>query len=124
MLEDDADDRHITETTISELGYSIPIKFLSYGRELITYLTQAEEPCLILVDYNPVTGVDTIRQLKTHPDFNHIPLIVLSEVASPNHIRQCYQLGASSVIKKPGTAEMTKHKIELFFKYWFEAAEV
>ena len=112
MLEDDADDQYITETTIQELGYDIPVKFIAYGRELITYLTQSEEPALILLDYNPVTGADTLRQLKTHPDFNHIPVVILSEAVSFNHVRQCYQLGANSFIVKPHTADMTRNKIE------------
>lgn len=124
MLADDADDRYITESTIKELGYDIPVKFLSYGRELISYLTKSPEPALILLDYNPVTGADTLRQLKTHPDFNHIPVVVLSESASSNHVRQCYQLGANSFIKKPHTADMTRNKIETFFKYWLEVAEI
>ena len=124
MLEDDADDRYITESTIQELGYDIPIKFLSYGHELFTYLNQSDQPALILLDYNPVTGADMLRQLKTHPDFSHIPVVVLSEVALQNHVRQCYQLGANSFIKKPQTAEKTKQKIETFFKYWFEVTEL
>lgn len=124
MLEDDVDDRYITESTIKELGYDISIRFLAYGKELISYLTESEEPALILIDYNPVTGADILRQLKTHPDFNHIPVVVLSEVASPNHVRRCYQFGANSFIKKPDTAEMTKNKIEIFFKYWLEVAEI
>ena len=124
MLEDDADDRYITETTIKELGYDIHVSFLSHGRELINYLASSDQPALILVDYNPVTGSDILRQLKTHPDFNHIPVVVLSEVDSPNHVRQCYQLGANSFIKKPDTADMTRKKIETFFKYWFEVAEI
>ena len=124
MLEDDADDRYITESTIQELGYDIPIKFLSYGRELLAHLNQSDKPALILLDYNPVTGADMLRQLKTHPDFNHIPVVILSEVASQNHVRQCYQLGANSFIKKPQTAELTKQKIETFFKYWFEVTEL
>jgi CheY-like chemotaxis protein len=124
MLEDDTDDRYLTESAISELGYDIPIKFLSPDRELFRYLTQYEEPSLILLDYNPVTGADTLRQLKTHPDFNHIPVVILSEVASPNHVRQCYQLGANTFIKKPDTAGMTMYKIQTFLRYWFEVAEI
>jgi CheY-like chemotaxis protein len=123
MLEDDADDRYITEATIKDLGYDIPVKFLNYDRELISYLSDAPEPSLILLDYNPVTGAETLRQLKAHPNFNHIPIVVLSEVASPNHVRQCYQLGANTFIKKPDTAEKTTNKIATFFKYWFEVAE-
>lgn len=123
MCEDDTDDRYITETTIRELGYDIDLKFLSHGRELIAYLGQAEEPALILLDYNPVTGAETLRQLKTHPDFNHIPVVILSEVSARQHVRRCYQMGANSFIKKPDTAEKTRIKIETFFKYWFEVAE-
>lgn len=123
MVEDDADDRYITETTLQELGYDVPIRFLATARELIARLGQSPEPALILVDYNPVSGSSILRQLKSHPDFNHIPVVVLSEVNSANHVRQCYQLGANTFIKKPDTAELTKKKIEIFFKYWFEVAE-
>lgn len=123
MCEDDTDDRYITETTIHELGYDVTVKFLSHGRELIAHLGHAEEPALILIDYNPVTGAETLQQIKTHPDFNHIPVIVLSEVASKQHVRKCYQLGANSFIKKPHTVHKTRVKIETFFKYWFEVAE-
>lgn len=123
MLEDDTDDRYITETTLRELGFNVPVKFLTYDRELINYLTHSDEPALILLDYNPVSGAETLKQLKSHPDFNHIPVVVLSEVSSPNHVRQCYQLGANSFIQKPRTEEMTRKKIETFFRYWFEVAE-
>lgn len=123
MLEDDADDRYLTETTLQELGYDMPVRFVSSGKELISHLTHSPEPSLILVDYNPVMGSDALRHLKTHPDFNHIPVVVLGEVNSSHHVRECYQLGANTFIKKPATAEMTKKKIEIFFKYWFEVAE-
>ena len=124
MLEDDADDRYITETTLIELGYNIPIRFVSYGRDLISYLTESEPPSLIILDYNPVTGSDILRHLKTHPEFNHIPVVVLSDVSIANHVRECYELGANSFIRKPQTADMTTRKIETFFRYWFEVAEI
>lgn len=123
MVEDDVDDRYITESTIKELGYNIPIRFISYHRELMTFLGNSAEPTLILLDYNPVNGADILRLLKSHPDFNHIPVVVLSEVANKNHVRQCYQLGANSFIQKPTSADRTRNKIETFFKYWLEVVE-
>lgn len=124
MLEDDDDDRYITETSLRELGFDIPVRFLSYGRELMSFLTQSEPPSLIIIDYNPTTGTEALRQVKTHPDFNHIPVVVLSEITSSQHVRNCYQLGANTFIQKPDRADLTKSKIETFFRYWFQVAEL
>ena len=126
MLESDPDDRYITEHTLSELGYNYPIKFLTHGKELMNHLSNEEKPFVILLDDNPYggTGLEVLEKLKSNPEYRHIPVVMISEVATANHVAECYHKGANTVIKKPSTLEGTKEKIGTFFKYWFEVAEM
>ena len=43
MLEDDSDDRHITQTFFADLNDSIALKFLSDPDELLPYLEHCSE---------------------------------------------------------------------------------
>ena len=126
MLESDPDDRYITEHTLAELGYDFLVKFLTKGSELINYLSGRDKPFVIILDDNPIdaTGIEILETLKSNHELRHIPVVMISEGATANHITECYRKGASTVIKKPSTLEGTKEKIGTFFKYWFEVAEL
>jgi CheY-like chemotaxis protein len=125
MLEEDPDDRQITESTLLELGFDIPVKYVSYSNELFDKLREDEKPSLILVDYNatPAPAVEILKELKGNADYRHIPTVVLGEGLPEHFIKECYQLGANSYITKPASDKITKDKIETFFKYWLNVAE-
>jgi len=126
MVEDDPDDRHITNQTLKEIGFNVPIIYLTQSDKVLPFLASHELPAIILVDYNcnPDDGVSILKSLKTNPDYCHIPVIILSESKVPAYVTQCYRHGANSYIVKPFTATTTRKKIENFFTYWLEVAEV
>jgi CheY-like chemotaxis protein len=126
MLEEDQDDRQLTESVLQELGFDVPIKFVKYSNEFFTHLENGDEPSLILVDYNatPVNGTEILKQLKANTAYNHIPVVMLGEGLPPHSVRQVYQFGASSYITKPVSNKLTRDKIETFFKYWLNVAEI
>lgn len=126
MLEEDSDDRYITQETLSGLNINIPIKFFSDSADFFRFLFTSEKPVLILVDYNsnPDNGIEVLKKLKSSPNFNDIPVVILSDSHLPRYKNECYKQGASSFIKKPDTAEATKKKIASFFNYWFDVVEV
>ena len=126
MLEDDKDDRYITQETLNELGIPLPVRFFNRSNELFSYLEQAERPALFLIDYNvtPDNGLQVLRKLKAHSYFNDIPVVILSDSDNPKDKKQCYAEGASSFIRKPVSHAATHNKIATFFKYWMEVAEV
>jgi len=126
MLEDDTDDRYITETTLEELGLDVPIRFLSKSDELFQYLHENALPALILIEYNsvPENGIEVLKKIKRSEKWNSIPVVLLSDNDFERYRKQAYAFGASSYIRKPADVEGTKQKIHSFFKYWFEVAEV
>ena len=126
MLEDDSDDQSLVRETLSELNMDIPIKYFSNSVDFFKFLSSAELPSLILLDYNstPDNGIAVLKKLKACNKHSHIPVVILSENDQPEYRNECYIHGASSFIKKPDTLEATNKKIGTFFKYWFEVAEV
>ena len=125
MLEDDRDDRYITQKAIAELGLDIQINFFSNSNDFINSVI-ASQPSLLLIDYNstPDNGLQVLKKIKELSLANHIPVIILSDSSSAKNKSECYAFGASSFIKKPQTVESTANKIETFFKYWLTVAEV
>ncbi len=125
MLEEDPDDRQITESALLDLGFDVPVKYVKYSTELFEALKAEEKPSLILIDYNstPASATEVLKELRSDADCKHIPTVVLGEGLSEKFIKECYQLGANSYITKPASAKGTKDKIETFFKYWMNVAE-
>ena len=124
MVTTDHDDRLITANTLKELGHNVPIEFLSNTTELFAAL-QHRIPSIILVDYNatPETGVEILKQLKANDEYKSIPVVILTETSLDYYTKECYAIGACSVIKKPNSNEMTTQKIRTFFDYWVNVAE-
>src|ERR1044072_5940253 len=89
MLEDDADDRHITETTFSAHGYKIDLVFAINGLQVMHHLSDCGSnknypfPYLIILDKNiPVRdGLDILKEIKTHPVYKKIPVVMVSGTA-------------------------------------------
>ena len=125
MLEDDPDDRFITEESLEKLGYDLSIKFVHYSNDLFSHLDTSPLPDLILLDFNsiPDNATSIIQKLKSDARYKKIPLIVLSDNSPSKYIAECYELGVNSFVIKPSTMEETLSKIDTFFKYWFTIAE-
>lgn len=127
MLEHDPDDRSITSRVFEEQQYKACLEFVGDSESLFAYLAQcsrigADYPALLLINLNatPRDAREILKQLKTHPGYTHIPVVILSEVEDTKIARECYALGASSFIQKPGPLNDIIEKIDSFFRYWFE----
>jgi CheY-like chemotaxis protein len=126
MVEDDPDDRYLTQQTLQDIDMNVPVKFLTQSNTVFSFLESHEPPAIILIDYNisPDNGVEVLKDLKNHPKYRHIPVIILSESDDPVYVTECYLHGANSFVAKPFTFSGTQKKIEHFFKYWLEIAEL
>jgi DNA-binding response OmpR family regulator len=126
MLQVDEDDKFITEESLREAGISTQVKFLNKVEDLESCIRREGMPSLILLNDRGAVhrGSKLLTRIKAHQDYAHIPVIMLGEVTTPDYIKECYIAGASSYIIKPSTVRETLKKIELFFHYWSEVAEV
>lgn len=126
MLEDDSDDRYITESMIEELRLPIQIKYFISSDQFLEFLSSAEKAFLILINYNskPDNAEKLLKKIKDHANHRGTPVIVLSDSVVAKYKEECYALGASSFIQKPSKMNRTKEMIDVFFSYWLTISGV
>jgi CheY-like chemotaxis protein len=127
MLEYDPDDRFITSTVFDDHQYQAHLEFVDNKKGLFEYLDQCRQsnlpyPAVILINLNttPQDGREILKQLKANADYQHVPVVILSGSNDKKMAKECYALGASSFIQKPGGLNATNQSIGNFFRYWFE----
>jgi CheY-like chemotaxis protein len=130
MLEDDGDDRHITQTFFAANDFDIALEFLVNSDEVIPYLeicTQQQRhlPKLILLDKNVPAGggMEVLKKIKSHMSYKMIPVVMISGTAFPSEINEAYRLGVNSFILKPFSSDLTAKTIGNFLNYWFGSVE-
>jgi len=135
IAEDDADDRYLIQTAFSEIGYPEQIDFVENGIEVFSYLdniftsNNMEEkalPGFILLDLNmpKKDGREVLKELKQHPVFKKIPVIVFTTTKNEIEIRRCYELGANSYIVKPISFDALLKVVENIRSFWFQTASI
>ena len=124
MLQTDDDDIFITESTLAEIGNTIPVQFVSNLEEMEQHVAKNGEPAVILLNDRGTMnrGLQVLKKLKTNATYAHVPVVMLGEYTTNDYIKEIYKAGANTYIVKPSTVAATKKKIETFFRYWFEVA--
>ena len=134
IAEDDADDRFLLQTAFEEKGFQDKIEFVENGVELLKFLEKirlkdSDEsvfPGFIMLDLNmpKKSGREALQELKQHPVFKSIPVIVYTTTKNESEIRRCYELGANSYIVKPARFEALLKVVEDIRNYWFNTASI
>jgi CheY-like chemotaxis protein len=135
IAEDDADDRYLLQTAFSEIGYPEKIDFVENGIEVFTYLdtnythNSSDEkalPGFILLDLNmpKKDGREVLKELKQHPVFKKIPVIVFTTTKNEIEIKRCYELGANSYVIKPISFDALLKVVENIRSFWFQTASI
>lgn len=134
IAEDDADDRFLLQTAFDEKGYSDRIEFVENGVELIKFLEDIlkrnsdglDFPGFILLDLNmpKKNGREALQELKQHPRFKSIPVIVYTTTKNEQEIRRCYELGANSYVVKPARFESLLKVVEEIRNYWLNTVSI
>ena len=135
MVDDDQDDRMMTEKALRKNRVINPILFLADGEELMDYLKRkgkfsnaetSPRPCFILLDLNMprMDGRKALLFLKADPDLKKIPVVVLSTSSAEEDILRSYNLGANSFITKPVHFDGLVATMESLKNYWLEIVEL
>src|SRR3989338_3549668 len=91
IAEDDEDDYILTMEALKEAGFSKEVHWVKDGEELIEYLhamnkekSKNGHPRKIILDLNmgEKNGREALEEIKTNPEFRHIPVIVLTSSKS------------------------------------------
>ncbi len=135
MVDDDKDDRMMTDRALRKNRVINPITFLNDGEELMDYLLRrgkfahadsAPRPCFILLDLNMprMDGRRALELLKADPDLRKIPVVVLTTSQAEEDIVRSYSQGANSFITKPVTFDALVATMDSLKNYWLEIVEL
>jgi len=113
----DDDEGHATLTckSMKRAGISNPTMVFRNGEQLLDFLferdpvfkLEEDTAYLLLLDLMMpgVSGVEVLRQIKSHPELKRIPVFMLTSMDDPEGIDLCYNLGCSAYIIKPVDAK-------------------
>lgn len=111
LVEDNPDDATLTLHSLARHRLSNRIQTARDGQEALDFLfrkgawaNRDEAPLkLVLLDLKlpKVSGLQVLRQVKSHPGTSSIPVVVLTSSREDSDIKTAYQLGANSYIVKP-----------------------
>lgn len=134
IAEDDADDRFLLQAAFEENGFKDKLHFVENGVEVIDYLqsintrsnTEQAFPRFILLDLNmpKKDGREVLKELKQHPDFKKIPVVIFSTTNNEQEMRRCYELGANSYITKPNSFESLLKTVAALRSYWMQTTSI
>lgn len=129
IADDDADDRFLLQSAFEENGFDDQLQFVENGVELMEFLQARKQsggtcalPKFILMDLNmpKKDGREVLCELKGHPEFSSIPVIVFSTTNNEQEMRRCYELGANSYITKPNSFESLLKTVAALRSYWMQ----
>jgi CheY-like chemotaxis protein len=111
VAEDDDGHADLIQELLLEVGLRNPLVRFRDGQEVLDYLRdengrtrlESGHRYLLLLDIRMprVGGVEVLRQIKAHPDWKEIPVIMLTTTDDPQEVQNCYQYGCNCYITKP-----------------------
>ena len=106
-VDDDPDDREIFSYALSKCSEDISLTTAEDGYDALEKLASLRPPCCIYLDINmpKMNGIQLLKILKSHRDFELIPVVIFSTAVDSRSKREAMDLGAQEVYRKPTTVQ-------------------
>lgn len=107
LVEDNPLDVDLTLRAFRQRKLANPVEVARDGEEALAWIPRWEAgeplPVVILLDLNMprVDGLTVLRELKSRPVLQRIPVVILTTSREDRDINTAYDLGANSYIVKP-----------------------
>ncbi len=129
LVEDNPADAELAIRALRRSRIANQIELLEDGAEALDFIfcrgayahrQITDHPKIILLDLKlpKVSGLEVLRQIKTDPRTQMIPIIVMTSSAQDSDIIESYQLGVNSYIVKPVDFEQFNKAVEQIGLYW------
>lgn len=129
FVEDSLDDAVLTIRALTKNGFTNKLHHVTDGAEALDFIycrgnyinrKIKDYPKLILLDLKmpKVSGIQVLEKVKSDPDFNSVPVVMLTSSNESPDIEKCYALGANSYIVKPVDSDKFFHAIKEIGMYW------
>lgn len=104
VADDDEDDLYLLGLSFRQTTPSCRLEIATNGVALLNLLKQSSShPCLIILDLNMpyMDGFSVLQTLRMNPDYDQVPIVVLTTSRDEDDRQRAYMLGANAFITKP-----------------------
>jgi len=130
LVEDNPTDAELTIRALRRSKIGNHIQLLQDGAEALDFIfcqgdyasrSITSPPKVILLDLKlpKVSGLEVLRQIKSDPRTQIIPVVVLTSSAEESDIIDTYNFGVNSYIVKPVDFEQFNQAVQQLGFYWF-----
>ncbi len=127
LVEDDPGDQKLIKMSLNNQRITNMPIVASSAEEALEYLQKSKtdksisKPDLILLDLNMpgIGGREFLRQIKSDPEMEMIPVVILTTSDSDKDILESFKLQAAGYIKKPCSLSDFQEVIQTLSDYWF-----
>jgi CheY-like chemotaxis protein len=130
LVEDSTDDVFFMERAMKAAGFATPLQVAKDGQVALDYLGGVKEyadrekfplPSLVLLDLKlpQVLGLDVLKWIRSRPDLQVLPVVVLTSSGERSDLERAYRLGANSFMVKPSPDDLPGLATCLA-SYWFK----
>lgn len=113
IVDDSAAIRKILQRVLAQANLGVgKVLEAADGREALDAVKQ--QPIgLILSDINMpnMDGLQFLGELRSHDQWKHVPVLMISTEGSQSKVMEAVQLGAQGFVRKPFTADQIKEKL-------------
>ncbi len=126
MADDDAEDCWLATEAFAETGAKAALSCVMDGAQLMSYLKEHSRseanrlPDLILLDLNMPgkDGREAHIEIKSDPDLQHIPIVILTTSEEPEDADLTLKAGAELFITKPATFSEWVEMMKSLAEHW------
>jgi CheY-like chemotaxis protein len=107
IVDDDEGHAILIRENLEAAGLNNAIEHFRDGQAVLDFFARrppgAHQSFLVLLDIRmpKVDGIEVLRRLKSDPELNKLPVIMLTTTDDSREIERCYELGCSVYIQKP-----------------------
>ncbi len=110
LVDDDPDDREMVQEALVQFSYKGPVLAFCDGKMLMDQLNSDEhsdKPNVIVLDLNMprLDGFEALAQIRMHPIYKTVPVIILTASSSRADELKCFDLGCDFYLAKPIRSE-------------------
>ncbi len=113
IVDDSAAIRKILQRVLAQANLGVgKVIEAADGREALDAVKQ-QPVGLILSDINMpnMDGLQFLGELRSHEQWKHVPVLMISTEGSQTKVMEAVQLGAQGFVRKPFTADQIKEKL-------------
>ena len=114
LVDDDREDCSLFQEALSEAAPEAALSCVEGGKNLLGEV-EACRPSLIVIDYKLTreNGIECVQQLKAHPEFRAIPVVMWSTSALFSQIKAAYGAGVHHYFEKPWNINELVEKLKV-----------